>query len=93
MIFELFEWAAAEFYGGDLGVAYLGTQGDVWDAHKNRSARLRSAGCCTAGRADWSSAARNERRRRRHEGGRKGSGMRIVHVGITPQHGFDQSIN
>ena len=35
MIFELFEWAAAEFFGGDLGVAYLGTQGDIWDAHKD----------------------------------------------------------
>ena len=35
MIFELFEWAAAEFFGGDLGIAYLGTQGDVWDAHKD----------------------------------------------------------
>jgi len=35
MLFELFEWAAAEVFGGDLGVAYLGTQGDVWDAHKD----------------------------------------------------------
>lgn len=35
MMFELFEWGAAEFFGGDLGVAYLGTQGDVWDAHKD----------------------------------------------------------
>lgn len=35
MIFELFEWGAAEYFGGDLGVAYLGTQGDVWDAHKD----------------------------------------------------------
>ena len=34
-LFELFEWAAATFFGGDLGVAYLGTQGDVWDAHKD----------------------------------------------------------
>ncbi len=34
-LFELFEWAAAEFFGGDLGVAYLGTQGDIWDAHKD----------------------------------------------------------
>ena len=24
MIFELFEWVAAEFFGGDLGIAYLG---------------------------------------------------------------------
>ncbi|MBI4640126.1 MAG: DUF2238 domain-containing protein [Candidatus Tectomicrobia bacterium] len=35
MIFELFEWAAAEIFGGDLGIAYLGTQGDVWDAQKD----------------------------------------------------------
>ena len=35
MTFELFEWAAAELFGGDLGQAYLGTQGDVWDAHKD----------------------------------------------------------
>ncbi len=35
MLYELIEWAAAEVFGGDLGVAYLGTQGDVWDAHKD----------------------------------------------------------
>jgi putative membrane protein len=35
MIFELFEWAAAEIFGGDLDIAYLGTQGDTWDAHKD----------------------------------------------------------
>lgn len=35
MMFELFEWGAAEMFGGDLGVAYLGTQGDIWDAHKD----------------------------------------------------------
>ena len=35
MMFELFEWAAAGLFGGDLGIAYLGTQGDVWDAHKD----------------------------------------------------------
>jgi len=34
-MFELFEWAAAELFGGDLGAAYLGTQGDIWDAHKD----------------------------------------------------------
>jgi putative membrane protein len=34
-IFELFEWAAAELFGGDLGVAYLGSQGDPWDAQKD----------------------------------------------------------
>ena len=35
MLFELIEWLVAETFGGDLGVAYLGTQGDVWDAHKD----------------------------------------------------------
>ena len=35
MMFELFEWGAAELVGGDLGMAYLGTQGDIWDAHKD----------------------------------------------------------
>jgi putative membrane protein len=35
MIFELIEWGAATVFGGDLGVAYLGTQGDPWDAQKD----------------------------------------------------------
>jgi len=35
MIYELIEWGAAEVFGGDLGMAYLGTQGDIWDAHKD----------------------------------------------------------
>ena len=34
-LFELFEWLAAELFGGDLGVAYLGSQGDPWDAQKD----------------------------------------------------------
>jgi putative membrane protein len=32
LIYELIEWAAAVAFGGDLGTAYLGTQGDSWDA-------------------------------------------------------------
>ena len=35
VIYELIEWLAALRFGGDLGVAYLGTQGDVWDAQKD----------------------------------------------------------
>jgi putative membrane protein len=35
MLYEIIEWGAAELVGGDLGAAYLGTQGDVWDAHKD----------------------------------------------------------
>ncbi|MFN2376958.1 MAG: DUF2238 domain-containing protein [Candidatus Binatia bacterium] len=34
-LYELIEWAAASFFGGELGTAYLGTQGDVWDAQKD----------------------------------------------------------
>ena len=34
-IYELMEWGIAVIFGGDLGVAYLGTQGDVWDAQKD----------------------------------------------------------
>ena len=35
LVYELIEWAAATFFGGDLGQAYLGTQGDLWDAQKD----------------------------------------------------------
>lgn len=33
--YEMIEWAAAGIFGGDLGVAYVGTQGDPWDAQKD----------------------------------------------------------
>jgi len=35
MVYELIEWASALLFGGELGAAYLGTQGDVWDAQKD----------------------------------------------------------
>ncbi len=35
MLYELVEWATCVVFGGDLGQAYLGTQGDEWDAHKD----------------------------------------------------------
>jgi putative membrane protein len=34
-LYELLEWLAAECFGGELGAAYLGTQGDIWDAQKD----------------------------------------------------------
>jgi len=34
-LYELVEWGAATIFGGDLGMLYLGTQGDIWDAHKD----------------------------------------------------------
>jgi len=46
MLYEELEWAAAEIFGGELGAAYLGTQGDVWDAHKDMA--LASVGALVA---------------------------------------------
>ena len=55
MLFELFEWAAAVVFGGELGQAYLGTQGDVWDAHKDMA--LASLGAvismCVVAAINW----------------------------------------
>jgi putative membrane protein len=46
MIYELIEWGAAVVFGGDLGQSYLGTQGDIWDAHKDMA--LASVGAAVA---------------------------------------------
>lgn len=46
MLYELVEWGAAEIFGGELGVAYLGTQGDPWDAQKDMA--LASLGALVA---------------------------------------------
>lgn len=32
---ELIEWTYAEIDGGEVGAAFLGSQGDVWDAQKD----------------------------------------------------------
>lgn len=48
-LFELLEWGAAIVFGGDLGMAYLGTQGDVWDAHKDMSLAALGALLATIG--------------------------------------------
>jgi putative membrane protein len=34
-VYEIVEWLAALMFGGDLGQAYLGTQGDIWDAQSD----------------------------------------------------------
>jgi putative membrane protein len=39
-LYEVIEWGAAAVFGGDLGQAYLGTQGDVWDAQKDTALAL-----------------------------------------------------
>lgn len=34
-LYELIEWGIAVIFGGDLGIAYLGSQGDIWDAQQD----------------------------------------------------------
>ncbi len=45
-LFEIVEAAAAGVFGGDLGQAYLGMQGDVWDSQKDSA--LAAAGAAIA---------------------------------------------
>jgi len=41
--YELLEWAAMLIVAPDLGIAYLGTQGDVFDAHKDSALAIAGA--------------------------------------------------
>ena len=43
MLYEQVEMFAALVFGGELGQAYLGTQGDVWDAQKDSAMALGGA--------------------------------------------------
>ncbi|MBW3540768.1 MAG: DUF2238 domain-containing protein [Planctomycetes bacterium] len=45
-IYEIIEWLIAVVFGGDVGIAYLGTQGDEWDAVKDMA--LAGVGACLA---------------------------------------------
>lgn len=45
-LYEMIEWIAAVTVGGDVGTAYLGTQGDEWDAQKDMA--LASVGALVA---------------------------------------------
>jgi putative membrane protein len=51
-LYELIEAGAAGVFGRDLGMAYLGTQGDVWDAHKDMAAACTGALMACA-RSTW----------------------------------------
>lgn len=62
VVYELVEWLAATRFGGDLGVAYLGTQGDPWDAQKDMAlAALGSAAAMAAIAARNAFVARRRR--------------------------------
>ena len=64
--YELIEWGAAMVFGGELGIAYLGAQGDPWDAHKDMSLAALGALLSTAIAAafqQWGSRKHNRLRR------------------------------
>ena len=42
-LFEILEWLAASIVDPELGIAYLGTQGDVWDAQKDMVLKIISS--------------------------------------------------
>lgn len=39
-VFEIIEWIVAIIVSPELGIAYLGTQGDVWDAQKDIAVKI-----------------------------------------------------
>ena len=41
--YEMLEWLAAVILHPELGMAFLGTQGDIWDAHKDTSLAMLGA--------------------------------------------------
>ena len=42
-IYEILEWFAVIIFHPELGMAFLGTQGDVWDAHKDTALAMLGA--------------------------------------------------
>ena len=47
-LWELIEWAYAELDGGATGAAFLGSQGDIWDAQKDIGCDTLGALCSAA---------------------------------------------
>jgi putative membrane protein len=50
-LYEIVEFGTAVIVSPELGTAYLGTQGDVWDAQKDMAAALGGAALCMAATA------------------------------------------
>jgi len=47
-VYEIIEWIYAATAGGDAGAAFLGSQGDIWDAQKDMLADISGAVVATA---------------------------------------------
>ena len=46
-LYELIEWGVADIFFPEQGMAYLGTQGDIWDAQKDIFLAVLGAGIAT----------------------------------------------
>jgi putative membrane protein len=81
MLYELVEWATAAAFGGELGRAYFGTQGNEWDAHKDMA--LASLGAVIAmsitAAINWRSSATSP-----------GNGSRACGSNTKPRWGEDE---
>lgn len=60
VVYELLEWGAARALGGPLGDAYLGAQGDSWDAQQDMALALLGS-AISAAVVLWRGAARVRR--------------------------------
>jgi len=86
VLYELIEWVAALIFGGDLGTAFLGTQGDEWDAQKDMAlagagalcGMLATAACNALTQRDFA----QEWNRRQGRGARRSAGRATP--GTTP---------
>lgn len=77
MLYEVLEWWVAAAFGGDIGTAFNGTQGDQWDAQKDMALATLGAICSMGGaaliwcRTGYDPAAKRARglrtSRRRHD--------------------------
>jgi len=59
-LYELLEWAAAIVYGGDVGTAFLGTQGDEWDAQRDMGLAGLGALLAAASTVAWNLQRRSD---------------------------------
>ena len=60
-IFELLEWLAAIVFGPDLGIAFMATQGDVWDTQKDMAYAVIGATISMLIHNQWGSRAQTEK--------------------------------
>ncbi len=64
--YEIAEWCAAELFGAELGIAYVGAQGDLWDAQKDMA--LAGAGALLATALGFAMRDRRPTHERRNPG-------------------------